>query len=81
MSIRFGNSCGNCANLRDQICNVHGVKVSASYTCDSFEMKALLRNDTDCTTCARYQEPSCAHPEKAAPEMLCSHWAPQGVTA
>ncbi len=80
MSIRLGNSCGNCGNITDlKICEIHGVKVSDSYTCDSFEMKAILRNDTNCTTCAKYQEPSCANPQKAAPEMLCSHWAPQSV--
>jgi hypothetical protein len=46
MSIRVGNSCVNCENLStNEICKVHGVKVSTSYTCDSFEMKAALKND------------------------------------
>jgi CBS domain containing-hemolysin-like protein len=36
----------NCENLStNEICKVHGVKVSTSYTCDSFEMKAALKND------------------------------------
>lgn len=82
MSIRLGNSCNNCENLTDaMMCKVHLVKVNNSYTCDSFEMKAVLKNDPNCTTCARYQGPTCANPQKAAPDMLCSHWAPQNATA
>ncbi len=82
MSIRIGNSCTNCENLgENMMCNVHRVLVNESYTCDSFEMRTSLKNDPNCTTCARYQGPTCAHPQKAAPEMLCSHWAPQNATA
>jgi hypothetical protein len=78
MSIRIGNSCVNCDNLAEnEMCKVHGVKVSNSYTCDSFEMKTALKNDPNCVTCARYEESSCANPQKAAPGMLCSQWAPQ----
>ncbi|APY00679.1 hypothetical protein [Lacinutrix venerupis] len=82
MSIRIGNSCINCDNLlENENCKIHGVKVSTSYTCDSFEMKAALKNDPNCDTCARYQGPTCANPQKATPGMLCSHWAPQNATA
>lgn len=82
MSIRIGNSCINCENLgANEVCKVHGVKVSTSYTCDSFDMKAAIKNDPNCITCARYQEPDCANPSKAAPGMLCSHWAPQSAQA
>jgi hypothetical protein len=82
MSIRLGNSCVNCENLMEgSICRIHGVKVSDSYTCDSFEMKASLKNDPNCTTCVRYEGPTCANPQKAAPGMHCSHWAPQQATA
>jgi hypothetical protein len=82
MSIRIGNSCVNCENLAvNETCKVHGVKVSTSYTCDSFEMKAALKNDPNCGTCARYESTSCANPKKAAPGMLCSQWAPQNASA
>lgn len=80
MSIRLGNSCENCSNLAaGKICEIHEVKVSSGYTCDSFNMKAALKDDPNCTTCSRYQGPTCAHPQKAAPGMLCSHWAPQNA--
>ncbi|GEQ85122.1 hypothetical protein ULMS_06300 [Patiriisocius marinistellae] len=82
MSIRLGNSCTNCENLVDGMnCKIHGVQVSDSYTCDSFEMKAALKNDPNCTTCSRYEGPTCANPQKAALGMLCSHWAPQNAIA
>jgi hypothetical protein len=82
MSIRIGNSCVNCENLTsNNKCKVHGVSVDTSYTCDSFEMKAVLKNDPNCGTCARYEKSSCANPQKAAPNMLCSSWAPQNALA
>ncbi|MEM7086078.1 MAG: hypothetical protein AAF489_07840 [Bacteroidota bacterium] len=82
MAIRLGNSCDNCENLLEHNqCNVHGVNVSSGYTCDSFEMKTSLKNDSNCTTCFRFEGPSCANPKKAAPNMLCSHWAPQNAQA
>ncbi|MEM7187198.1 MAG: hypothetical protein AAF466_11120 [Bacteroidota bacterium] len=82
MAIRLGNSCGNCEHLQMPAqCGVHGVNVSAGYTCDSFEMKAALKNDPNCVTCARHEGPSCANPQKAAPGMLCSSWAPQNAMA
>ena len=82
MSIRIGNSCINCENLAaNEMCKVHGVKVATSYTCDSFDMKMALKNDPDCSTCSRYETETCANPKKAAPEMLCSHWAPQNASS
>jgi hypothetical protein len=82
MSIRIGNRCVNRDNLMgDDTCKVHVVKVSKSYTCDSFEMKAALKDDPNCVSCARYEGPSCANPQKAAPGMLCSQWAPQSAQA
>lgn len=82
MAIRMGNSCVNCENLTSgNICSVHDVKVKERYTCDSFDMKADLKNDRSCLSCARYEEPSCPNPEKAAADMLCSHWAPAEVNA
>ena len=82
MSIRIGNSCVNCENMGpNELCKVHGVRVSTSYTCDSFEMKAALKNDPNCDTCARYETTTCANPGKAAPGMLFSHWAPQNAQA
>ncbi|WP_025741767.1 hypothetical protein [Aquimarina pacifica] len=78
MAIRLGNGCSNCANLKDNnLCGIHGVKVTSSYTCDSFEMKAVLKDDRNCETCLRYETSDCSNPQKAAPHMLCSHWAPQ----
>ncbi|RIA10972.1 hypothetical protein OE09_2854 [Flavobacteriaceae bacterium MAR_2010_72] len=82
MAIRLGNSCSNCKSLlATQICKKHGVKVNSSYTCDNFEMKVALKDDANCSTCARYETPTCANPKKAAPGMLCSHWAPLNATA
>ncbi|GAA0873277.1 hypothetical protein GCM10009117_24240 [Gangjinia marincola] len=82
MAIRLGNSCANCENYKvNGICSVHGVKVNAEYTCDTFSMKAALKNDPSCVTCAKYEESECANPKKAAPGMLCSHWAPLNATA
>ncbi|KAA1245182.1 hypothetical protein [Aquimarina sp. RZ0] len=82
MAIRLGNSCENCENLMtNNTCKVHGVKVSSSYTCDSFEMKAVLKDDRNCVTCLRYETNECANPQKAAPGMLCSQWAPQNAMA
>ena len=82
MSIRLANNCVNCENLLDgSICKVHGVKVSNSYTCDTFEMKAVLKDDRNCVTCVRYETSDCANPQKAAPGMLCSQWAPQNASA
>jgi len=82
MSIRIGNSCINCENLKsNKLCKVHGVKVATNYTCDSFNMKAALKNDPNCGNCARYETTTCANPQKATPGMLCSHWAPENAQA
>lgn len=82
MAIRMGNSCLNCESLTESNqCLIHGVQVSEGYTCDSFHMKASLKNDPNCTSCARYERPSCANPKEAAAGMLCSHWAPQNASA
>ncbi len=78
MSIRLGNSCVNCDNLTETSrCKVHEVIVNDNYTCDNFELKSALKSKHDCTTCARHHGPTCANPTKAAPGMLCNHWAPQ----
>lgn len=82
MAIRLGNSCSNCENLlATNLCKIHGVQVNANYTCDSFTMMQALKNDPNCTTCTRFHGTTCANPLKAAPEMLCSHWAPQSGAA
>jgi hypothetical protein len=39
-------------------------------------MQVALKNDPNCETCSRFNKKSCANPQKAAPGMLCSHWAP-----
>ena len=67
MAIRLGNSCVNCENLLEgNTCKVHGVKVGNSYTCDSFEMKQALKNDTNCVSCIRFEASDFANPQKAA---------------
>jgi hypothetical protein len=82
MSIRIGNSCMNCEALKDnKMCTKHQVKVSPGYTCDSFAMRASLKNDPNCNTCSRFENTSCANPNKASENMLCSHWAPLSATA
>ena len=82
MAIRLGSNCVNCENLMsDQMCKVHGVKVGSHYTCDSFNMKAELTDERDCTTCVRFEQDDCANPGKAAPGMMCSVWAPQSISA
>ncbi|MEM6515211.1 MAG: hypothetical protein AAF688_03430 [Bacteroidota bacterium] len=82
MSIRIGNSCINCENLgSNDLCGVHGVRVSKNYTCDSFTMQASLKNDPNCASCVRFETDNCANPSKAAPGMLCSSWAPENAMA
>ncbi|PZD79486.1 hypothetical protein [Mesonia sp. K7] len=77
MSIRLGNSCVNCKKYDNEYCTKHDTSVSDRHTCDSFAMITKLKDKENCTTCARYMNPTCANPKKAAPHMLCSHWAPQ----
>ena len=77
MSIRLGNSCLNCEKFKNEYCMKHETSVSAQHTCDSFKMIAALKDEPNCLNCARYQNPTCANPQKAAPGMLCNHWAPQ----
>ena len=55
--------------------------MNEKYTCNNFEMKKTMKNDLSCQNCVRLESTSCAHPKKAAPEMLCSHWAPQSASA
>ncbi len=79
MAIKLAHNCSNCDQLKDgNFCLIHNVHVSDKYTCDSFEMKAALKDDRNCVTCSRYQDTDCANPTKAAPGMLCASWAPQG---
>lgn len=77
MSIRLGNSCRNCEKYKEGFCLLHRTAVGAVYTCDSFEMRAALKDDPNCVNCSRYETPDCANPQKAAPGMLCNHWAPR----
>ena len=80
MAIRLANNCNHCKNISEEgICNIHSVKVSQSYTCDSFEMKTHLQDERDCLTCTRYEADDCANPQKAAVGMLCSQWAPKNA--
>jgi len=79
MSIRLGNSCINCKKYKNQFCSLHDTTVGMQHTCDSFSMRAKLKDDPNCVTCSRFMNPTCANPKKAAPGMLCSHWAPQEV--
>ena len=79
MSIRLGNSCTNCDNFQNNFCTKHETAVNVQHTCDSFDMKAAIKNEKNCLNCARYESPTCANPQKAAPAMLYSHWAPQAT--
>ncbi len=75
--IRLSTNCTNCAEMaHDAFCRVHEVKVSENYTCDSFSPTSRFNTQRQCTSCARYQSDSCAHPDKASEGMLCSSWAP-----
>ena len=76
MSIRLGNSCVNCEKFANNHCQQHEVSVMAQHTCDSFSMKAEIKNEKNCLNCSRYEGPTCANPQQAAPGMLCNHWAP-----
>lgn len=78
MAIKLAHNCVNCDQLRDgNYCKKHKVNVSAQYTCDSFKMKAALKDDRNCVTCIRFEKEDCANPTTAAPGMLCASWAPQ----
>jgi len=79
MSIRLGNSCVNCERFKNNFCAKHETSVGEQHTCDSFKMKAAIKNEPNCLNCGRYQSPTCANPQKAAPGMLCNHWAPQAT--
>lgn len=79
MAIRLSNNCVHCSNMKDHTCSVHQVKVNQDYTCDSFEMKRALKDDTNCTTCLRFSTSKCPNPNQAAPDMLCSQWGPKNI--
>ena len=79
MSIRLGNSCTNCEKNNKGFCMTHNTAVGSAYTCDSFVMKAELKDDPNCVTCSQYETSNCANPQKAAPGMLCNHWAPRAT--
>jgi len=82
MAIRLGNTCANCDKfMSDSTCAVHKVKVGHLYTCDSFEMKARLADERNCTSCLRFEREDCANPQKAAPGMMCAVWAPRSMSA
>ena len=82
MAIRLSHNCSNCDHLLEGgVCGKHKVLVNTHYTCDSFEMKASLKDERNCVTCARYEADDCANPSKAAPGMLCAAWAPQAAKA
>lgn len=78
MAIHYANNCSNCEHLTDEkLCTKHQVLVSGRYTCDQFSMRAEFRNDRSCSNCNRFNTSTCAHPAKAAPEMMCRSWTPQ----
>lgn len=77
MAIRLATNCSNCAELSDVTCNVHKVEVDAHYTCDSFSKNLKEFFSRKCANCSRFQQESCAQPKSAAPEMLCTEWAPE----
>lgn len=80
MSIRLATNCTNCVNFQnDNTCAQHHIKVSERHTCDSFTMKASLKDNMNCGTCTRYNTSSCPHPQKASAEMLCTSWAPKAT--
>ncbi|WP_224483687.1 hypothetical protein [Robertkochia aurantiaca] len=80
MAIRLANNCTNCVNFKDDnMCAQHHIPVSARHTCDSFTMRADIKNIMQCSTCSRYGKSDCTHPKQASPEMLCSDWAPEAV--
>lgn len=82
MAITLGNGCINCENLMlNDNCRVHGIQVSQNYTCDSFSIKASIKNNPGCDTCAKFGNSNCAHPAQAKSGVLCSSWAPEHVTA
>lgn len=77
MAIRLSTNCTNCSNMSSSfMCEVHKVKVSESYTCEKFSVKANVSMESDCTSCARLNEDSCPFPDKASKGMLCKSWAP-----
>jgi hypothetical protein len=82
MAIRLSHNCLNCEYVTDDdFCGKHKVDVSPQHTCDSFSMKAKLKNENNCGNCAKFKQESCANPKKAAIGMLCSSWAPQEASA
>ena len=79
MAIKLAHNCSNCSQFTEgNYCSKHKVHISAKYTCDSFEMRAALKDERNCVSCTHYEESDCANPSKAAPGMLCASWAPHG---
>jgi len=80
MAIQYSHNCMNCKNLMENnYCSVHQVMVSGRYTCEKFNMKDEFLSDRNCTNCKKYETSDCAHPDKAAPGMLCRSWTPNAV--
>ncbi|THD65841.1 hypothetical protein E7Z59_14775 [Robertkochia marina] len=80
MAIRLASNCTNCSNLKnDSLCTLHNIPVTGRHTCDSFMMRAEVKNVMQCLTCIRYHKEDCPHPKQAAPEMLCADWAPKAT--
>ncbi len=78
MAIHYSNNCLNCEHLMESnLCGKHQVLVSGRYTCNHFSMRPEFQNDRSCSNCNRYETSSCAHPSKAAPEMMCRSWTPK----
>lgn len=78
MSIRLVNGCVNCQNLStDNQCTIHKTVVEKIHTCDSFDMRASLKDEVDCGTCSKFNMPTCPNSAHAASGMLCNSYAPK----
>lgn len=78
MAIRLTHNYSNFDQLKERnFCAKHNVQVNTHYACDSFKMKASLKDERNCVTFSLYEKSDCANPEKSALGMLCAAWAPQ----
>lgn len=78
MDIKLAECCGNCEFLLNgQLCSKHQKIVSRNQVCGAYEFRAVLRRDSDCLQCRKFETDECAHPAKAGPGMLCTAWSPR----
>ena len=67
--------CVSCANLQPSFfCSVNKKEVELYNTCESHEMEIKITTGSNCGNCSKFNTGACAHPQMAAPKLLCFSW-------